>query len=165
MPLLATVLLPEAAFRPLGAVHGSLSARSSPSGQSLVWHIAPQEMSSGIVVSIKYASICSQQAALARKDLPCTYLAHHELESVEIIVIVIVVHPSSCAKVCVELWQMHYCNSLQVTTSRSALHWTHDISICTDMHKRACLCCCTVAYLCKCYVWNLCCQKLLPCHA
>ncbi len=26
---------------------------------------------------------CTGQAALERQDLPCTYLAHHELESIE----------------------------------------------------------------------------------
>ena len=31
----------------------------------------------------------SEQTALARQDLSCTYLAHHELESVLIIIIII----------------------------------------------------------------------------
>ena len=31
----------------------------------------------------------SEQTALERQDLPCTYLAHHELESVNIITIII----------------------------------------------------------------------------
>ena len=32
---------------------------------------------------------CSEQTALARQDSSCTYLAHYELESVSIIIIII----------------------------------------------------------------------------
>ena len=34
---------------------------------------------------------CSEQTALARRDLSCTYLAHHELQSVIIIIIIITI--------------------------------------------------------------------------
>ena len=33
----------------------------------------------------------ARQTALDRKDLSCTYLAHHELESVLIIIIIIII--------------------------------------------------------------------------
>ncbi len=33
---------------------------------------------------------CTRQAALERQDLSCTYLAHHELESVMVIITIIV---------------------------------------------------------------------------
>jgi len=34
--------------------------------------------------------LSTRQAALERQDLSCTYLAHHELESVLIIIIIII---------------------------------------------------------------------------
>ena len=47
---------------------------------------------------------CSEQTALARQDLSCTYLAQHELDSVVLIIILIIddyralgVHTSSSA--------------------------------------------------------------------
>ena len=44
-------------------------------------------MRSGLIMSWKaFLLLCSEQTALARQDLSCTYLAHHELESVFIII-------------------------------------------------------------------------------
>ncbi len=39
--------------------------------------------------SVMFAAFHKDEAALERQDLSCTYLAHHELESVFIIVIVV----------------------------------------------------------------------------
>ena len=44
------------------------------------------------VVLVGLGWACTRQAALERQDLSCTYLAHHELESVLITIIIIYYH-------------------------------------------------------------------------
>ena len=44
----------------------------------------------GRLVSTLAVTYSSEQTVLERQDLPCTYLAHHELESVNIIIISII---------------------------------------------------------------------------
>ena len=41
---------------------------------------------------------CSKQAALEGQDLPCMYLAHHELESIDIIMIIVLPVSSNAVK-------------------------------------------------------------------
>ncbi len=40
--------------------------------------------------------MCARQTAVERQDLSCMYLAHHELESVLIIIIIVHVAATSC---------------------------------------------------------------------
>ncbi len=68
----------------------------------IVWHIEDVMMKNMVLLVHKFASLCvgsglaplyaryqksTRQPALERQDLSCTYLAHHELESVMILVI------------------------------------------------------------------------------
>ena len=73
-----------------------------PDTQSAIAHLTVvrfEQQGVGLVRGGQPGQECSEQIALEGHDLPCTYLAHHELKSVITLTVVIVIDQDRAGKI------------------------------------------------------------------
>jgi len=92
-------------------------AASEMVSHAVSWMLAkPGCMHKDVCCIVHKYSVCSQSAsALLRQDSSCTYLAHHELDSVIIIIIGTIIVQPMC------LTQADWCNVSNARTAKSLI--------------------------------------------